>query len=140
MVAAAITSPIASPVRGLAAFGAEALIDTGFNNSAAWANVSGSWTVAGGVATHTPGVGGSVAQPVFVVAGATYEVTYTLTRTVGTLRPRLSGGTNVLGTLRSTNGTFTENIVAVEGNNTLDMISDAASDDVLDNVQFRRVA
>lgn len=80
--------------------------DTGWNKGTGW-------TISGGVATC--GVHAAVSdlsQNQLVTSGQSYPVTYTITRTAGTITPIL-GGTN--GTVRNSNGTWTETIACGAG-------------------------
>jgi hypothetical protein len=86
------------------------LIENGtFDNDLGWALGNG-WSISGNKAHCDTGVASELRQYVRLDAGATYKVTFTLSNvTAGAIRPILQG---TLGTSRTTNGTFTENIVA----------------------------
>ena len=110
-----------------------------FATDYAWTKGTG-WTIAAGVATKTAGTGSALSQtqsPVAIAADAVYQLTYTITVSAGTITPRLTGGTTVTGTTRSASGTYTENITAVTGNTTFELLADAAFAGTVDNVYLR---
>lgn len=82
-----------------------------------------------------------IKQPVTLVVGATYRLTYTMTRTSGSgaLTPRFEGGTNVPATARTASGTYTDVLVAVTGNNTMSFNAAAAFAGTLSRVWLERV-
>ncbi len=82
----------------------------GFDSDTAWTKGSG-WTIAAGVATATGAISTALSQncPVTLVAGKSYSITYTTTRSAGTITPSI-GGTN--GSGRTTSATFVETIIA----------------------------
>ncbi|NIN36631.1 MAG: hypothetical protein GTO60_16670 [Gammaproteobacteria bacterium] len=81
----------------------------GFDTDTVW-NKGANWSIAGGLATHTPGAIAAIQQLSIIEAGTSYELTFTISgRTAGNLTPAL-GATS--GTTRSTNATFTETIVS----------------------------
>lgn len=69
------------------------------------------------VFTATPAYDG-IGQSLALTAAKYYEVTFTMTRTAGSVFARFTGGTNRNGTERATAGTFTERLLANTGNNT----------------------
>lgn len=92
------------------------------------------WEVDGGVATHTPGAAGAIGQPVPAEAGRWYRIGYTVSdRTAGTLTPRLTGGSLRAGTTVSANGSHSDRIQAVSGNDTVEWLASAAFDGALDD-------
>jgi hypothetical protein len=102
---------------------------------------STSWVISGGVATITNALD-SLVQNVTFTAGRTYSVTYTLSGFSGTgaFRPRFFGGTTVTGTSVSANGTYTEYLTAVSGNNQLAIANTTATcTGTVDNISVREV-
>jgi hypothetical protein len=81
--------------------------DAGVTLDAGWtANGGGSYTRAGGTAA-----GNTLRDNIGLLNNTLYEVTFTITgRTAGQMRAVLGGAAN--GTLRNSNGTFTEQITA----------------------------
>lgn len=70
-------------------------------------------------------------------AGKLYDLTYTITRTAGSIMPRLVGGTNRNGAERSASGTYTERIQANTGNTTFEFLPlDDGFTGTLDNVSL----
>lgn len=71
------------------------------------------------------------------VAGKEYQLTYTITRTAGSILPRLSGGTNRNGAERSASGTYTERLLANTGNTTFEFLPmDNGFTGTIDNVSL----
>jgi hypothetical protein len=93
--------------------GKNLLIDVVVNGAFAadtdWTKGAG-WTIASGKATATGAISTDLSQTVNpLVVGNTYRVTFAITRTAGTITPVCGTAS---GTARSTNGTFTEDLVA----------------------------
>ena len=107
--------------------------NSGFDADSDWTKGTG-WTIGSGVATKTAGSAASLSQAITLTAGSVYLITWTLTRTAGTLLPRFTGGTTVSGTALSASGTYTENLVAVTGNTTLEFYGDASFAGTVDDV------
>ena len=82
-----------------------------FTTDTAWTKGTG-WTIAAGVATATGAISTTIFQPagIALVPGNTYMVTFTTTRSAGSVAVSLGGGT--AGTSRSSAATFIEAIVA----------------------------
>lgn len=81
-----------------------------FATDTGWTKGTG-WTIAAGVATATGAISTAIEQTagVTLVAGESYNVTMTITRSAGSLTPSVGG---VSGTARSSSATFTETIIA----------------------------
>lgn len=89
-------------------------------NPATWTLDAG-WAVAGGVATHTTGAADAISQPFETTAGKYYRLGYTVSGiTAGSLTPRLTGGSDRPGTAIIADGTYSDRIQAVSGNDMLD--------------------
>lgn len=91
------------------------VIDEGqFPSTNNWSLGSG-WAISGGNATCSSGTGGALTLTLqrsgknLLVSGNTCTLTYTLTRTAGTLTPNI-GGTGGNGTARTASGTYTDTI------------------------------
>lgn len=100
------------------------------------------WSITGGKGVRIAGAGAtSLSQSLFLLAGASYNVTITVSsRTAGSLTPRFTGsGSTVTGTARSADGTYSETLTAVTGNNALDLRATAAADLSVDDVSVYRV-
>lgn len=84
-----------------------------FDTDSDWTKGAG-WTISGGQAVATGGISTSIEQvsSVTLVEGQAYSVTYTMTRTAGSLVADIGGNT---GTARSTSGTYEEVIIAGSG-------------------------
>lgn len=101
----------------------------------------GGWTHGALQAVRTAtGAQSSVAQSVTLVVGASYRLSFSMTRSAGALTPRFEGGTTVLGAQRPASGTYTETLVAVAGNNVLAFNATAAFAGTLSNVWLERIA
>ena len=107
--------------------------NSGFDADSDWTKGTG-WTIGSGVATKTAGAAASLSQAITLTAGSVYLITWTMTRTAGTLLPRFTGGTTVSGTALSASGTYSENLVAVTGNTTLEFYGDASFAGTVDDV------
>ncbi|MBP7983765.1 MAG: hypothetical protein KAY97_02775 [Chromatiaceae bacterium] len=90
----------------------------GFDTDTGWTKGTG-WSIADGVATHVGPTSGNLSQAVSFAPGATYLITWTMTRTAGSIRPVFFGGTTISGDYISASGTYSENFTAVTGNTTL---------------------
>lgn len=87
----------------------EAILNGTFAADTDWDKGAG-WTIASGVATATGAISTDLGQTVNpLVVGNTYRVTFTTTRTAGSITPVCGTAS---GTARSAGGTFTEDIVA----------------------------
>lgn len=110
-----------------------------FSSDSNWSKGVG-WTIASGVASHAPGSQSAISQPLNFVAGHIYEVTYTITAiSGGTVRARLFGSSSVNGTVRSTVGTYTQNLTAISASTDLDFLATSTAAVSIDNVSVRRI-
>jgi hypothetical protein len=115
----------------------------GFDVDANWVKGTG-WTIGGGVAVGTS-VGAFVKlsqQPFQFIAGGRYKVTFTVvSRSAGGVLIDFTGGSQVNGTVRTAAGTYTEYMVARDGNNNLNVESGADGfSGTVDNVIVEYVA
>lgn len=93
-----------------------------------WTAESG-WSIAGGVATHTPGTAGAISHALAAQTGRWYRIGCTVSgRTAGTVTPRLVGGSTVSGSGISSNGLRRDRLQAVSGNNRLEFSAGPAFD------------
>ena len=69
--------------------------------------------------------------------GVTYRVTYTITVTAGSVKAAFRGGTAVDGASRTSSGTYTENLVALSGNNSFRMIANTDFIGTVDNISVQ---
>lgn len=99
-----------------------------------WTKGSG-WAIGTGVATATTSSAALSQSIATLTAGKTYWLTYTTTRSAGSVQPSL-GGTN--GTSRSTAATFTELIACGSSNTTLAFTGTGFSG-TIDNVSLEEV-
>jgi hypothetical protein len=90
--------------------GGEKVTNGSFDLDASWDKGAG-WTIADGVATRVAGTSTFLSQNTGEIAGEIYKVTYTLVKTAGTGIQVGIGG--VTGTQRTTSGTYTEYIAAI---------------------------
>lgn len=112
--------------------GATRTTNGGFAADTDWTKGTG-WAISGGLATKTAGSASDLEQNQTVTNTVTYQTTFTVSgRTAGTVFIRLAG---TAGTSRSTNATFTENIVAGAGADPkLEIVADSTFDGSVDNV------
>lgn len=131
---------VSGAARGAIQFtGNDMLLNNTFSSGANWTTGTG-WSIGAGVATKSPGTASSLAQTLTIATapGVTYKLTYTITRSAGTITPRFTGGTTVTGTSRNASGTYTEYLTAVAGNVTFELLADAAFDGTVDDVYLVR--
>ena len=69
----------------------------------------------------------------------TYRVTYTITVTSGSIKAAFRGGTGLDGASRTSSGTYTENLVALSGNNSFRMIANTDFIGTVDNISVKEV-
>lgn len=79
-----------------------------FAADASWTKGTG-WTIGAGVATATGAISTALSQSLNVKEGHSYLVTFTATRSAGSITPSLGG---TAGTARSSSATFSEVILA----------------------------
>lgn len=80
-----------------------------FDQDADWTKGTG-WTIGTGVATASGAISTALSQDnTGIVQGISYTLTYTITRSAGSITPNLGG---TAGTTRSAAGTYTETIIA----------------------------
>lgn len=130
---------LAASRRRVAAGPSNVITNGGFADSTGWygAGFSGK-TISGGKANFvaSPTFDG-FAQAVPLTAGKYYELTWTISgRTSGTVRPSLTAGTQRDGTGRSTNGTFTERLLANTGNTTFEFMLSTAGTLSVDDISL----
>lgn len=127
--------------------GPERVSNGTFASDSQWTKGTG-WSISGGKANKVAG-GGSLTQTIAsdpaLKAGATYRITYTIsgwTGGLGITAGILATPSNVWGTARSANGTYTEDLVcpASAGSHSITFApSDGAEVCSIDNVSMRRV-
>lgn len=110
----------------------EAVTNGEFATDSGWTKGAG-WTIGSGVATATGGISTAIEQTaaITLVEGQAYSVSYTITRSAGTLTPSV-GGTD--GTTQNSSGTYTEVIVA--GSNQTLAFTGTGFTGTLDNVSI----
>lgn len=79
-----------------------------FNDTSAWTTPAG-WAIASGVATASGATSNDLSQTGILTNGVVYLITFTMTRSAGSLTPTF--GTTA-GTTRSADGTYTEEVTA----------------------------
>jgi hypothetical protein len=89
---------------------AEYVTNGAFASDTGWTKGTG-WTIAAGVADAAGAISTALSQTsaITLIAGFTYTITYTVTRSAGSVTPSIGG---TAGTARSSSATFTETIVA----------------------------
>jgi hypothetical protein len=106
--------------------------DTGFTPGTGWAR-------SGATVVKTAGSASVLSWSPALVAGRVYQLSYTMTRTAGTLTPRFTGGTTVSTTARTAGGTYTEVFAAVTGNAAFEFSADATFAGSVKSVSLREV-
>lgn len=118
--------------------GAELLTNGRFTADTDWTKGTG-WTISAPIATKTAGSAAVLSQSVTLTAGQTYQLSYTMTRSAGSLTPRFTGGTTASAPARSASGSYNEVIVAVSGNVTIEFSADAAFAGTVKSVTLKPV-
>lgn len=103
---------VSATFNSLTAATANLVVNGTFDTDTGWTKAAGA-TIADGKAVFTSANFANVRQNMALVAGKTYRVTYTLSdRSSGSSNIMLFGASQVTGTARSTNGTYTQDLVA----------------------------
>lgn len=118
------------------AIGSDMVTNGGFAADANWTKGVG-WSIGSGVATKTAGTQDDLFQTASLVAGKTYIITFTITRTAGFFRMRFLNGTPVQSPAYSTSGTYTVYLTAVTGNNVVSAFGDAAFAGTVDDISMK---
>lgn len=119
--------------------GPELLLNPNFDDASVWADAA-NWTLAAGTADHAAGATSSLIQSVTFVPGATYRTEINVAAlSGGILRLQFSGGTWVLGTSRNAPGIYTQDLVAVTGNITFDILASSPAVASVTSVSLRRI-
>lgn len=136
-----IVRPIVSPIAGGVPGGADVVANGDFATDTVWAK-GALWSIAGGKAVRAVDpTSSSLIQNVALVAGATYQVRFTIDAiSAGGVAARLLGGTPVNGTTQTAPGTYTQNLVALAGNNQFSLIATGGTGATIDNVSLVQVA
>ena len=116
--------------------GANQITNGGFAADSDWTKGTG-WSIGSGVATKAAGSAALLSQAQTMTAGRYYIVTYTITRSAGTITPQFAGGSTVSGTARSSSGTYTDIMTAVSGNNTIQFSADSSFAGTVDDVSVK---
>ena len=128
------------PVISGEALGPELTTNGDFAADTVWAKGT-DWTISGGAARKEPGVSNSgVSEPIVLAGGVTYRVTYNASSlSGGPARPQFIGGVQVNGTLNTTPGVFSEDLVADAGNVTLEFFAASGAMVILESISVREV-
>ncbi len=119
--------------------GASKITNGTFATDTDWNKGTG-WAIAAGVATKTAGTASDLTQAEAFVAGGQYLVEYTLSGvTAGTVEAQFAGGSAVNGATRNANGSYSETLTAMAGNNVFRVAADAAFAGSVHNVSVRRL-
>lgn len=124
----------------LATYGPERVTNGDFSGGSTGWTLGTGWAVAAGIATKTAGVASALTSSASLSVGRVYAVTYTISgMTAGNAFAILTGGAQVNGAARTVNGTYTDYIVAVSGNNAAGVMANASFDGSIDNISVREV-
>ncbi len=114
-------------------------------NITGWFNGGGNWAWnagSGGVALHTSGAAGSLAElDAGLVVGTTYHFVFTVGgRTAGTIQARAGDKSGGFDTAKSSDGTYTVDLTVAEtGNGVIYFYADSDFDGWLDNISVKEV-
>ncbi|SCX30477.1 hypothetical protein DSM25558_4968 [Agrobacterium sp. DSM 25558] len=109
------------------------LLNGAMDNAGTWTAGDG-WAIPAGKATKTAGTASTLSQPLAAESGKYYRISFLLSDvTAGNITPELLGGSTRNGTARTSNGTFSDRIQAVTGNNTFALAASASFAGSVDN-------
>lgn len=112
----------------------EYVTNGGFETDSDWTKGSG-WVIGSGVATATTASTAlSQSSSITLIEGQSYNITYTITRSAGSITPSI-GGTN--GESRNSAGTYTETIIA--GSSQMIALTGSGFTGTVDNVTITNV-
>lgn len=120
--------------------GPELVVNGSFTTDTNWTKGVG-WTISGGEAVANIASGSNLDQSVTTTINKSYQIIYTIvTATSGGVRSRLTGATNINGSIRSTVGTYTELLYATATNSVF-RISDGGAGFVgsIDNISVKEL-
>lgn len=108
-------------------------VNGNFATDTIWTKGSG-WTIGAGVATATGAISTAISENAGfpIVQYQSYTITYTITRSAGSITPNIGGAA---GTARSADGTYTETIIA--GSTQVISFTTSGFTGTLDNVSVR---
>ena len=110
------------------------LMNGSFDGAGTWTLGDG-WSITGDKAVKVAGSESDASQPLAAGAGKYYRVAFDLSDVAdGSLTPELTGGTVRSGTARSADGTYSDRIQAVTGNDTFTLRASSAFEGSADNV------
>lgn len=115
--------------------GADQVVNGTFDADTDWTKDAGV-TIGGGVASFTAVADGDgLSQAQSLTAGTIYKIVFTVSNfSVGGLLPMFTGGTQVDGTEVNADGTFTQYLTAVSGNNAIEFQAVGSTTLDIDNV------
>lgn len=106
----------------------------GFDGGASW-TLGTDWLVAVGKASKLPGASTAISQAIALVDARTYRYRVTISEaTDGILAIKMTGGTDVVGSAETGNGTKLGSMTALVGNDTLSFLADVDFDGSIDSV------
>ncbi|MDF1803008.1 phage tail protein [Thalassovita sp.] len=135
-VAAALTvAPQQSHSLTVGDTGRTDLISGGQMDDALSWTLGAGWAIGGGVAQHTAGSADAIGQALSAEAGKYYRIALSVSgRTAGTVTPRMTGGSDRPGADVASDGTHSDRIQAVTGNDTLELLASSDFDGAVDDV------
>jgi hypothetical protein len=120
-------------------YGPQLLTNGDAASDSAWTKGTG-WAWANGAYNHVSGSSSILQQNISTVAGAVYEVTFTVNSiSGGSITPRLIGTTNVSGTGRTTAGTFTQTLTANGTTTAFGLVATSTAVVEVDSFSIRRI-
>lgn len=112
----------------------ESITNGSFDADTDWTKGTG-WTISGGTANKAAGVGSDLSQDIASDSGKLYVLNYDISgHTAGTVTPDIGGQDGVI---RSSNGSFQENITALAVDTLFRLEADSVFDGSIDNVSVR---
>ena len=112
--------------------------DFAFLDFTYWTPSDGDWDASTGVATHTPGVEGTLTQDVTLYDNSYYKATFTITgQTAGNVV--LTTSDNAFYTYGDVDGTYTQTAFSKVGTLTITLTASADFDGQIDNLAFESI-
>jgi lysophospholipase L1-like esterase len=120
--------------------GDELVVNGAFDSAASWSPGS-LWAISGGLLTHTPGSTNPTTQAIATLKwGRIYRVAYTVTgASAGSVRVSVALSGTGLGTYRSADGTYTEDLLASDNGAAIRIEPSSDFNGSLDNVSVKEI-
>lgn len=121
--------------------GSDQALTGDFASDTNWTKDTGASIAAGVCSFSSVGDGDGISQSQSFTAATAYKVKFTVSNySAGGVHPELQGGTTVAGTSVTADGTYTQYLTAVTGNNTFALVADGTTTLDIDDVSVEPLA